>query len=361
MTDRIYNFSAGPAVLPLPVLQKAQAEMLNFEGCGMSVMELSHRTPVFDGIIARAENGLRKLMNIPDDYAVLFLQGGASLQFAMIPMNLYLPGHPVDVVHTGTWTQKAIGELKKLAEYRPAASGEDDDFTRIPGRLVFNADASYVHIASNNTIRGTQWHAFPDTGDVPLVADMSSDILSRPIDVSRFGLIFGGAQKNIGPAGVTIVIIRKELAERAADSLPTMLNYRTHIAKRSLFNTPPTYGIYMIALVMEWLKAEGGLAAIESRNQQKAGLLYRAIDGTDFYHGPVALEDRSLMNVVFRIKNGDEMLEKQFVADAAQAGLANLKGHRSTGGIRASIYNAQPVAGVQALVDFMADFEQKYG
>jgi len=361
MTHRIFNFSAGPAVLPLPVLEKAQAEMLDFENCGMSVMELSHRTPIFDGIIARAENGLRKLLDIPDDYAVLFLQGGASLQFAMIPMNLYLPGRPVDVVHTGAWTAKAIGELKKLAEYRLAASGEADNFTRIPGRLVFNADASYVHIASNNTIRGTQWHAFPDTGDVPLVADMSSDILSRPIDVSQFGLIFAGAQKNIGPAGVTIVIIRKDLAERAADSLPTMLDYRTHIAKRSLFNTPPTYGIYMVALVTEWLAAEGGLAAIEERNRYKAGLLYQAIDGTDFYRGPVAVEDRSLMNVVFRIKDGDEVLEKQFVAEAARAGMSNLKGHRSTGGIRASIYNAQPVEGVEALVSFMAEFEQKYG
>jgi len=363
MYNRIFNFSAGPAALPLPVLERARDELLNFEGCGMSVMELSHRSKTFEGILDRAENGLRRHLRIPDDYAVLFLQGGASLQFAMIPMNLALLGKPVDVVNTGVWTQKAMVEIEKVAQYRLAASTEADGFTRLPrpDELDFNPDASYVHIASNNTIYGTQWREFPDTGDVPLVADMSSDILSRPIDVTRFGLIFAGAQKNIGPSGVTVVILRKSLAERAAPTLPTMLDYRTHIGKRSLFNTPPTFGIYMIALVMEWLDAEGGLPAIEKRNEEKAALLYDAIDGSNFYHCPVETASRSRMNVVFRVKGGDAALEAKFVQEATAAGLSNLKGHRSTGGLRASIYNAQPVAGVQALTDFMAEFERKYG
>ncbi|MFQ5578367.1 MAG: 3-phosphoserine/phosphohydroxythreonine transaminase [Anaerolineae bacterium] len=363
MYNRIFNFSAGPAVLPLPVLERARDEMVNFEESGMSVMELSHRAPIFEGILERAETGLRQLMNIPDKYAVLFLQGGASLQFAMIPMNLYLQDRPVDLINTGVWTQKAGAELEKLAQYRLAASTEAENYTRLPrpAELRLNPDASYVHLASNNTIYGTQWPAFPDTGDVPLVADMSSDILSRPVDVSRFGLIFAGAQKNIGPSGVTVVIIRTDLAERADPALPTMLNYRTHIQKRSLFNTPPTFGIYVVALVMEWLAAEGGLTAIEARNRHKASLLYSAIDGSDFYYCPNAAEDRSKMNVVFRVRGNDKTLEAEFVRQAAAAGLSNLKGHRSVGGLRASIYNAQPVAAVEALVDFMRTFAQKHG
>ncbi len=363
MYNRIFNFSAGPSALPLPVLERARDEMVNFEESGMSVMELSHRSKIFEGIIERAEKGLRQALNIPNNYAVLFLQGGASLQFAMLPLNLYLEGKPVDVLNTGVWTQKAIAELEKTASYRIAGASEAERFTRLPrpDEISLNPNASYVHIASNNTIYGTQWHNFPDTGAAPLVADMSSDILSRPIEVSDFGVIFAGAQKNIGPAGVTIVIIRKDLADRASDNLPTMLNYRTHIGKGSMFNTPPTFGIYIIALVMEWIAAEGGVSAIQKQNEAKAALLYQAIDASDFYFGPVNKTDRSLMNVVFRIKRGDAELEKQFVAQAAAAGLSNLKGHRSTGGIRASIYNAQPMAGVQALVDFMQAFEQKYG
>ena len=363
MYNRIFNFSAGPSVLPLPVLERARDEMLNFEESGMSVMELSHRSQIFEGIIERAEKGLRQALDVPDNYAVLFLQGGASLQFAMLPLNLALEGKPVDVLNTGAWTQKAIAELEKIAPYRIAGSSKPAGFTRLPRpeEISLNPNASYVYLASNNTIYGTQWHHFPDTGAAPLVADMSSDILSRPIKVSDFGVIFAGAQKNIGPAGVTIVIIRKDLADRAGDNLPTMLNYRTHINKNSLFNTPPTFGIYIIALVMEWIAAEGGVSAIQKQNEAKAALLYKAIDAGDFYFGPVNKADRSLMNVVFRIKGGDAALEKQFVVQAAAAGLSNLKGHRSTGGIRASIYNAQPMAGVQALVDFMQAFEQKYG
>jgi phosphoserine aminotransferase len=337
--------------------------MVNFEESGMSVMEMSHRSKVFDDIRMRAENGLRRIFNIPADYAVLFLQGGASLQFSMIPMNLYLPGKPVDMIHTGEWTQKAIEELEKVGEARLAASTQDENFTRLPrlDEIDLNPDASYVHLASNNTIYGTQWTTIPDTGDVPLVADMSSDILSYPLDVSKFGLIFAGAQKNIGPAGVTLVIMRPELAERAKDTLPTMLDYRPHIKKDSCYNTPPTYGMYMISLVMDWLQAEGGLPAIQKHNEAKANLLYQAIDDNDFYYCPVNRADRSKMNVVFRVRDDDEALEGKFVKEADAAGLVNLKGHRSVGGLRASIYNAQPLAGVQALVDFMNTFAQKYG
>jgi phosphoserine aminotransferase len=350
-------------VLPLPVLERAQAELLNFQQAGMSVMEMSHRSPEFEGILAHAEGGLRKAMNIPASHAVLFLQGGASLQFSMIPMNLYLEGRPIDVLHTGAWTEKAIEEIKKVAECRLAASTEADKFQRLPWphEIEFNPDASYVHICSNNTIFGTQWRSFPDTGNVPLVADMSSDILSRPIDVAKFGLIFAGAQKNIGPSGVTVVIIRKDLAERAKATLPTMLNYSIHIKNNSLYNTPPTFGIYMIGLVMDWIEAEGGVVAIEERNEAKAKLLYRAIDARNFYQGTVAAQDRSWMNVNFRVQNGNEELEKKFAKEAEAAGLSGLKGHRSAGGLRASIYNAMPLAGVEALVNFMHNFEKRYG
>ncbi|MCK6627016.1 MAG: 3-phosphoserine/phosphohydroxythreonine transaminase [Anaerolineae bacterium] len=363
MSDRIFNFSAGPAVMPEPVLERARDEMLNFQDSGMSVMEMSHRSPEFEGILARTERGLRQTMGIPDDYAVLFLQGGASLQFSMVPMNLYLLGRPIDVLHTGAWTEKAIEEIKKVAECRLAASTEAEKFRRLPrpDEIEFNPDASYVHICSNNTIFGTQWRSFPDTGEVPLVADMSSDILSRPVDVSKFGLIFAGAQKNIGPAGVTLVVMRKELAERAPASTPTMLKYATHIKNNSLYNTPPTFGIYMIGLVMDWIEAEGGVVAIEERNEAKAKLLYSAIDATEFYTGTVEKQDRSYMNVNFRIQGNNEELEKKFAKEAEAAGLSGLKGHRSVGGLRASIYNAMPLAGVQALVDFMREFERKNG
>lgn len=381
MSERIYNFSAGPAVLPVAVLEQIRAEMLNYQGCGMSVLEMSHRSKAFRAIRDKAEAGLRRAMAIPDGYAVLFVQGGASLQFAMLPMNLSIPGQPVDVIHTGAWTQKAIEELEKLARhprvahhqatarqpemavYHIAASTEAENFKRLPApeEMRFSGAASYVYLASNNTIFGTQWREFPQTGPAPLVADMSSDILSRRVDVSQFGLIFGGAQKNIGPAGVTVVILRPELAERASPHLPAMLQYRTYIKSQSLYNTPPTFAIYVIGLVMDWIEAQGGVAAIEQQNELKAGLLYEAIDASDFYYCPVIARDRSRMNVVYRIRGDDEALEQRFVAEAEAAGLSDLKGHRSVGGLRASLYNAQTVEAVQALVDFMKGFEARYG
>ncbi len=363
MSERSFNFSAGPAALPVSVLERARDELVNFENCGMSVMEMSHRSKDFEGIINKAEAGLRKHMNIPDDYVVLFLQGGASLQFGMVPLNIYLQGNPVDVINTGAWTKKAITEIEKVAACRIAASTEAEGFTRLPNsdEILLDENASYVHICSNNTIFGTQWQQFPDTGEVPLVADMSSDILSRPIDVSKFGLIFAGAQKNIGPSGVTLVIMRPELAERAPKDRPTMLQYRTHIKGQSGFNTPPTFGIYMIGLVLDWLEAEGGIMAIEQRNEAQAESLYNAIDSTGFYTSPIKEEDRSRMNVVFRIQDGDDTLEKKFIEEASAAGMSSLKGHRSAGGIRASIYNAQTFEAINALVGFMKDFEARNG
>lgn len=363
LSGRVFNFSAGPAVLPRPVLKQARDELLDFGGCGMSMLEMSHRSSDFEHILERAESGLRANMSVPDDYAVLFLQGGASLQFAMVPMNLYLSGKPIDVIHTGRWTQKAIAEIEKLAKCRLAASTESEGFKRLPSLddIQLDPNASYVHVVSNNTIFGTQWRTFPETGDVPLVADMSSDILSRPVDVSRFGLIFAGAQKNIGPAGVTVVVVRRDLAERADEALPTMLQYRTHIERRSTFNTPPTFAIYIVSLVMDWVQAEGGVSALAKRNTEKAECLYAAIDASGFYRCPVTPENRSQMNVMFRILSGDEALEERFVEEAEGAGLVGLRGHRSAGGLRASIYNAQPLAGVAALVDFMQEFERKYG
>jgi len=363
MSDRSFNFSAGPGMLPLSVLEQARDELLNTNNSGMSVMEMSHRSKDFAEIINNTEAGLRKVMTIPDEYEVLFLQGGASLQFAMVPLNLYLQGNPVDVLHTGAWTKKAIAELDKVAAYNIAASTEVDNFTRLPmqDEIELDENASYVHICTNNTIFGTQWHTFPDVGDTPLVADMSSDILSRPIDVTKFGLIFAGAQKNIGPAGVTVVIMRPELAERAPQDRPTMIQYRTFIKNKSLYNTPSTFGIYVIGLVMNWLDSQGGVSAIAEHNRQKADVLYNAIDATDFYTCPVAPQDRSLMNVVFRVQNGNEALEQKLIAQATEAGLSGLKGHRSVGGLRASIYNAQSLEAVNALANFMQDFEAKTG
>jgi phosphoserine aminotransferase len=363
MPGRIFNFSAGPGVLPVPVLEQIQAELLDFEGCGMSVLEMSHRSKTFMAVRDKAEAGLRKVMGIPAEYAVLFLQGGASLQFAMIPMNLYLQGNPVDVLHTGAWTKKAIEELEKIAAYNIAASGETENFKRLPtfDEIRLAENASYVYMASNNTIFGTQWREFPKTGEIPLVADMSSDMASRQVDVSQFGLIFAGAQKNIGPAGVTVAIMQPELAERAPKHYPTMLQYRTHIKNQSLYNTPPTFGIYVIGLVMDWLEAQGGLPAIEQQNEAKANLLYEAIDSTGFYYCPVLKKDRSRMNVVYRIQGNNEALEKKFLEEATAAGFSELKGHRSVGGLRASLYNAQTFEAVNALVDFMKLFEARYG
>lgn len=358
---RIYNFSAGPAVLPLPVLEEAQRDLLALPGLGMSILEISHRSSAFEEILRQAEADMRALAGIPDEYHVLFLQGGASLQFTMVPMNLLPPGGAADYVLTGVWAQKAADEARKIGIVRIAASTQADRFSRIPrpDELRLAPDAQYVHITSNNTIEGTQWHALPEVGAVPLVADMSSDIFSRPLDVTRYGLIYAGAQKNLGPAGVTVVIVRDELVRRAPQALPAMLSYRVHAEHRSLYNTPPCFAIYIVGLVMRWLRAEGGLAEMARRNERKAAKLYAEIDRTGFYRGTAEKASRSRMNVTFRLPT--EALEAQFVKEAAAAGLDGLKGHRAVGGLRASIYNAFPEEGVDALVAFMRDFERRYG
>lgn len=363
-TKRVFNFNAGPAALPLSVLERIREELLDWRGSGMSVMEMSHRSPEFEGINAAAEAGLRKHLAIPDDYAVIFVQGGGSMQFTMAPMNLCLPNKPVDLIHTGAWTAKALGELKKGIAYRIAGTTEPAKFTRVPSQseLSLSADASYVHICTNNTIEGTQYHALPETGDVPLVADMSSDIASRPVAVKKFGLIFAGAQKNLGPSGVTVVIIRKDLAERAEKNLPTLLQYRTHIKEKSLYHTPPTFAIYIIGLVMEWIDSLGGISAVEKRNEAKAKLLYDTIDsGSGFYSCPVEQTSRSRMNVVFRIAGGDEAVEKDFARQAEAGGLVGTPGHRSVGGLRISLYNAVELTAVEALTGFMKEFQRKRG
>jgi phosphoserine aminotransferase len=362
-TKRAYNFNAGPAALPLSVLERMREELLDYGGTGMSVMELSHRSPEFEAISDNAERLLRRLLAIPDDYAVTFLQGGGSTQFAMAPMNLWVAGKPVDVLHTGSWTAKAIEELKKIAEYRLAASTEPDKFTRVPkpNEISLDANASYVAMCTNNTIEGTQFSCVPATGGVPLVADMSSDIASKPIDVRQFGLIFAGAQKNLGPSGATVIIIRRDLAERANDKIAKILQYRTQIKERSLYHTPATFAIYTMGLVLEWIEAGGGLAAIEKRNAAKAKLLYDTIDASPFYQCPVERESRSKMNVVFRVAGGAEAVEAKFVKDAEAALIAGVKGHRSVGGMRASIYNAVTLDAVEALTAFMREFERKNG
>ncbi len=365
---RAHNFNAGPAALPLSVLERIREELLDYRGTGMSVMEMSHRSPEFEAINNAAEQNLRKLLAIPDDYAVIFVQGGGSMQFTMVPMNLALPGKPVDVLHTGAWTAKAISELKKGTAHNIAASTEAVKFTRVPRaeEIRLSADASYTYMCTNNTIEGTQYHALPATA-APLVADMSSDIASRPVDVSKFGLIFAGAQKNLGPSGVTLVIVRKDLAERADKNLPTTLQYRTHIKEKSLYHTPPTFAVYILSLVTDWIAAEGGLAGIQKRNEAKARLLYDAIDASGgFYNCPVEKASRSLMNIVFRVggssnQPGDENLEKEFAKQAAAAGLVGTPGHRSVGGMRASLYNAVELADVQVLTHFMKEFHRARG
>ena len=361
---RVHNFNAGPGALPLPVLERIRGELLDWRGSGMSVMEMSHRSPEFESINTAAEQKLRSLLGISDDYAVIFVQGGGSMQFTMAPMNLALPGKPVDVLHTGAWTAKAIGELKKGFPHHIAASTEAEKFARLPRRdeIKFSPGASYVHLCTNNTIEGTQWTAAPETGNVPLVADMSSDIASRPIDANRFGLIFAGAQKNLGPSGVTIVIIRKDLAERADKNLPTLLQYRTHIKEKSLYHTPPTFAVYIVGLVLEWIESEGGIPEMAKRNDAKAGLLYGAIESSgDFYSCPIEKSSRSKMNVVFRVAGGDEAMEKEFAAAAAAAGLVGTPGHRSVGGMRVSLYNAVEPAAVEALTSFMREFQRTRG
>ena len=359
--DRVYNFSAGPAALPRPVMEQAQAEFTDFRDLGYGLVEASHRSKEFSAVIEAAEANIRKLMGIGDEYAVLFLQGGASLQFAMIPMNLALDGKPMLYADTGAWTSKAIKEAKLFGDVSLMYDGSAESYRKIGdvAEWQVDANAAYAYICSNNTIHGTQYHFFPETGAVPLIADMSSDIMSRQVDVSRFAMIFAGAQKNLGPAGVTLVILRRDLAERVGESVPTMLKYATHIGKGSMFNTPPTFSIYMVGLVAEWLLEQGGLAAIQKINETKSDTLYETIDMSMFYQGTAEPADRSRMNVCFRLP--DEDLEKKFIAEAAAAGLVGLKGHRSVGGLRASIYNAMPMEGVSRLIDFMADFEKTNG
>ena len=358
---RIHNFNAGPAALPLPVLEEIREEFLNYKGCGMSVTEISHRSKWFDEIINEAVERAKRLLGLGDDFDVLFIQGGASLQFCMIPMNLALPGKPVDYINTGTWSTKAIKEAEiQGKDVRVVASSEDANFSYIPKGFQIDADASYLHFTSNNTIKGTQWSKFPEAGDVPLVCDMSSDIMSRPFDPRPFGLIYAGAQKNIGPAGAAMVIIRKDMLERVPDGLPTMLKYTTFAEKNSLYNTPPCFVIYVVSLVLKWLEENiGGLDKMEEINKKKAGMLYDLIDSSDFYRGTADKDSRSLMNVTFRLPS--EELEGKFVQEALDQGLGGLKGHRSVGGCRASIYNAVSLEAVTALADFMKEFERKNG
>ena len=361
MTDRIFNFSAGPAILPVPVLEEAQRDMLSLPGVGMSVMEISHRSKTFDEILARADSGMRRLFGIPDNYRVLFLQGGASLQFSMVPLNFLPAGGSADYIVTGSWGKKAVKEAKRCGAVNIAATMADGGFTRVPADDEINLDsnAAYVHITTNETIEGVEWKAEPNTGNVPLFADASSDIMSHRIPVEKYSLIYAGAQKNMGPSGVTIVIIREDLLQRIPDGLHTMLDYRTHVENKSLYNTPNTWGIYIISLVCKWIEEKGGLEAMERENDSKAQLLYDAIDSTDFYRGHADADARSIMNVTFRLPT--EELEKKFSSEATVQGLDGLKGHRSVGGIRASIYNAFPREGVEALVSFMKEFERKNG
>jgi phosphoserine aminotransferase len=361
MAERIFNFSAGPAVIPLPVLEEAQRDMLSLPGVGMSVMEISHRSKTFDEIIQGAEAGLRELLNIPKDYAVVFLQGGASLQFAMVPMNFLSLDASADYIVTGSWGEKAVKEAQKFGTADLAANLADGGFTRVPTQdeLQLNPSAAYVHMTSNETIEGVEFKSEPEVGEVPLVADMSSNILSRPIPVDKYGIIYAGAQKNMGPSGVTLVIIREDLLPRIREGLSMMLDYRTHVKDKSLHNTPNTWGIYILNLVCKWLKGKGGLEGMQQENEAKAKLLYDAIDATDFYRGHADPDSRSIMNVTFRLPSED--LEKKFATEATTAKLDGLKGHRSVGGIRASIYNAFPREGCEALVEFMQEFERKNG
>jgi phosphoserine aminotransferase len=357
----IFNFSAGPAVLPKTVLQQVQAEMVDWHGSGMSVMEMSHRGKEFMGIAAEAEADLRDVMGIPANYKVLFLQGGASSQFAMVPMNLLRGKTGVDYLNTGEWSKKAIKEAKKYGAVNVVASSEDKNFSYAPTQDQWKLDpnAAYVHYTPNETIGGVEMFWTPDTGSVPLVADMSSTILSRPVDVSKFGLIYAGAQKNIGPAGLTIVIVRDDLIGETVKGTPTMFDYKTHADNESMYNTPPTFAMYTAGLVFKWLKSNGGLGAMEKTNREKAGLLYSKIDASGFYNSPVARDNRSLMNVPFTL--ADAALDEAFLKGAKERNLLQLKGHRSVGGMRASIYNAMPLEGVQALVGYMSEFEQNQG
>jgi phosphoserine aminotransferase len=358
---QIYNFSAGPAVLPAEVLKQAQEEMLDWHGSGMSVMEMSHRGSEYMSIHAQAEKDLRELLAIPVNYKVLFLQGGATMQFAAIPMNLLRGKTSADYLNTGEWAKKAIKEAKLYCKVNIAASSEDKNFSYVPAQANWqlSKDAAYVHVCTNETIGGVEFHWVPETGDIPLVADMSSHILSRPVDVSRYGMIYAGAQKNIGPAGLAIVIIRDDLLGQTLPGTPMMLDYKVQAENESMLNTPPTYGVYIAGLTFQWLKRGGGLAAMEKQNIAKANLIYDLIDNSGFYRSPVAINDRSRMNIPFTLP--DEKLDDAFLKGAKQSGLIQLKGHRSVGGMRASIYNAMPLAGVTTLVNYMRDFAATHG
>ena len=359
--QRIFNFSAGPAVMPQPVLEEAQRDLVSLPGVGMSILEISHRSKAFESILHTAEADIRALAGIPDDYAVLFLQGGASLQFSMVPMNLLPAGGSADYVVTGAWSEKAVKEAKRVGGVKIAASTAGENYVRVPkqSELTLDPDAAYVHYTTNNTIYGTEWHYVPDVGRVPLVADTSSDMFSRPIDVGKFGLIYAGAQKNLGPSGLTLVIVRDDLVARTPPSLATMLQYSVHVENKSMYNTPPVFGVYIMGLVLKWLLKEGGLTAIDARNSRKAAKLYAEIDRTGFYRPHAHADSRSRMNVTFKLPS--EELDKKFAKESTAAGLDGLKGHRSVGGMRASIYNAFPEAGVDALVSFMQEFERVNG
>src|ERR1041385_1622901 len=361
MTERIFNRIAGPAVLPVPVLEEAQRDMLSLPGVGMSVMEISLRSKTFDEIIGHAESGLGELLKVPDNYHILFLQGGASLQFSMVPMNFLPADGSADYIITGSWGKKALKEAKKVGGVNVAANMADGGFTRVPANdeINLNSQAAYVHITTNETIEGFQWKTEPAVGSVPLLGDASSDILSHRIPMERYALVYAGAQKNMGPSGVTLVILRDDLLQRIPANLATMLDYRIHVENKSLYNTPNTWGIYILNLVCKWVQEKGGLGAMERENEEKARLVYEAIDATDFYRGHADMDCRSTMNVTFRLPA--EELEKKFVAESTVQGLDGLKGRRSVGGIRASIYNAFPHAGVEALVSFMKDFESRNG
>ncbi|HEY7499370.1 MAG TPA: 3-phosphoserine/phosphohydroxythreonine transaminase [Vicinamibacterales bacterium] len=358
---RIHNFSAGPAILPIEVLEEAQRDLMALPGVGMSILEISHRSKAFDEIIEGCEADLRALAGIPANHHVLFLQGGASLQFSMVPMNILPAGGSADYIVTGSWSQKAVKEAKRVGAVKIAASTESENFARVPApsELTLDPNAAYVHYTTNNTIFGTEWHYVPEVGRVPLVADTSSNMFSRPIDVSKYGLIYAGAQKNLGPSGVTLVIVRDDLVARTPPSLATMLQYSVHVENKSMYNTPPVFGVYIMRLVLQWLIKQGGLAEIERRNTRKADKLYAEIDRTGYYRGHAAKDSRSRMNVTFRLPS--EELEKKFVKESTAAGLDGLKGHRSVGGLRASIYNAFPEPGIDALVEFMREFERVNG
>jgi phosphoserine aminotransferase len=364
--NRVFNFSAGPAVLPLPVLEQMQRELVALPGVGMSVLEISHRSGTFESMLAEAEADIRALAEVPSNYRIVFLQGGASTQFSMVPMNLLDPGATADYVDTGSWSEKAIKEARKIGNVNVAASTKQAGpvaYVRVPAvsELSLTPGAAYVHMTSNNTIEGTQFQSAPDVGDAPLISDSSSDIFSRPIDVSRHALIYAGAQKNLGPAGVTLVIVREDLLERSRAkkaTLPSMLNYAIHADNKSLYNTPPSFAVYGVGLVAKWLRVQGGLAAVGQANEQKAARLYAEIDRSGFYRGTAEKSSRSFMNVTFRLPT--EELEKLFVKESTTAGLDGLKGHRSVGGMRASIYNAFPADGIDVLVTFMQDFERRH-